>query len=467
MTIRVIKHHLRLPILLVAASEILVFLAAPYVATAFVPDAWQGGMGLEDPILWHRSLLFAAAALLCFTATGLYDARQRSSLGGISVRVVAGVLGVLVLTAIMSYLVPALALDPRLWLASLAVAGAGTLVVRAVFSRVVDEDAFKRRVLVYGAGRRAVTIVQLRRRVDRRGFVVVGYVPAPSEGTPCVPAAALLDGDEPLSAACLRLDVDEVVVAMDDRRREFPMNELLQCRLDGVEVTDVVTFLEREAGKVRLDVLNPSWIIFSEGFSRGRLHAAAERVLDVAASLFLLGLTWPVMLLTAIAIKIEDGLRAPAFYRQRRVGERGRVFELLKFRSMRVDAEADGSPRWATRGDSRVTRVGTFIRKVRIDELPQVFNVLRGDMSFVGPRPERPEFVREFEARIPFYRERHTIKPGITGWAQICYPYGSSERDAIEKLQYDLYYVKNHSVLFYLVILLLTVEVIVWGKGAR
>ena len=467
MTIRVIQHHLRLPILLVAAVEVLVFMAAPYVATAFVPDAWQGGIGLDDPHLWHRSLLFAAAALLCFTATGLYDTRQRSSLGGIFLRVIAGVLGVLVLTAILSYLVPSLALDQRLWLASLAVACTGAMIVRAIFSRLVDEDAFKRRVLVYGAGRRAASIAQLRRRVDRRGFVVVGYLPAPSDGEPCVPAEALLDEGMPLSNGCARLDVDEVVVAMDDRRRDFPMHELLQCRLNGIDVTDVVTFLEREAGKVRLDVLNPSWIIFSDGFSRGRFHAAAERVLDVAASLVLLALTWPVMLLTAIAVKLEDGLRAPVFYRQARVGERGRVFELLKFRSMRVDAEADGSPRWATRGDSRVTRVGAFIRKVRIDELPQVFNVLRGDMSFVGPRPERPEFVRDFEERIPFYRERHTIKPGITGWAQICYPYGSSERDAVEKLQYDLYYVKNHSVLFYLVILLLTVEVIVWGKGAR
>lgn len=467
MTIRVIKHHLHLPVLLVAAAEVLVFMAAPYIAAAFVPDVWQAGMGLEDPTLWHRSLLFAAAALLCFTATGLYDARQRSALGGIFLRVIAGVLGVFALTAMVSYLVPSLALEQRHWLASLVVAGTGTLVVRAIFSRVVDQDTFKRRVLVYGAGQRAAAISKLRRRVDRRGFVVVGYVPAPSDGPPCVPTETLLEDDVSLPGACARLEVDEVVMAMDDRRRDFPMHELLQCRLDGIDVTDVVTFLEREAGKVWLDVLNPSWIIFSEGFSRGRVHAAAERLLDVLASLLLLAVTWPVMLLAAIAIKLEDGLGAPVLYRQTRVGERGRVFELLKFRSMRVDAEADGSPRWATRGDSRVTRVGAFIRKVRIDELPQVFNVLRGDMSFVGPRPERPEFVRDFEDRIPFYRERHTIKPGITGWAQICYPYGSSERDAVEKLQYDLYYVKNHSVLFYLVILLLTVEVIVWGKGAR
>lgn len=467
MSIRVIRHHLRLPILLVAAAELVIFLAVPYLAAGIFADVWAEVRPSVDPYLWHRSLLFAAAGLLAFTATGLYDARQRSSLGGILLRVSAGMVAVFAITAIASYLVPPIALERRIWLTALLLAGGGTMAVRAVFGQVVDQEAFKRRVLVYGAGRRAMSIAQLRRRVDRRGFHVLGYLPAPSDAGIQVPARDLLDSGETLPAACARLDADEVVVAMDDRRQAFPMNDLLQCRLDGLDVTDIVTFLEREAGKVRLDVLNPSWIIFSEGFSRGRVHETAERVLDLLASLCLLLLALPVMLLTALAIKLEDGPRAPVFYRQTRVGQGGHIFQLLKFRSMGVDAEADGAPRWATRGDSRVTRVGSFIRKVRIDELPQVFNVLRGDMSFVGPRPERPEFVRDFEQRIPFYRERHTIKPGITGWAQICYPYGSSEKDTIEKLQYDLYYVKNHSVLFYLVILLLTVEVIIWGKGAR
>jgi lipopolysaccharide/colanic/teichoic acid biosynthesis glycosyltransferase len=175
----------------------------------------------------------------------------------------------------------------------------------------------------------------------------------------------------------------------------------------------------------------------------------------------------PIMVLTIIAIKVEDGLRAPVLYRQTRVGQYGRPFKLMKFRSMRIDAESKGKPIWATKNDSRVTRIGTFIRKTRIDELPQILNVLRGEMSFVGPRPERPEFVSQLNERIPYYRERHSIKPGLTGWAQLCYPYGSSEQDAAEKLQYDLFYVKNHSPLFYLAIVVQTVEVIVWGKGAR
>jgi sugar transferase (PEP-CTERM system associated) len=232
-------------------------------------------------------------------------------------------------------------------------------------------------------------------------------------------------------------------------------------------VIDIVNFLERETGRVHLDVLNPSWIIFAEGFRRDAMRQATKRAFDVIAAFALLLIVWPVILLTMLAILLEDGPRAPILYRQRRIGLDGHEFDVLKFRSMRVDAERDGRPRWASGQDDRVTRVGRFIRKVRIDELPQIFNVLRGDMSFVGPRPERPPFVAQLAESIPYYYERHCSKPGITGWAQVCYPYGSSERDALEKLQYDLYYVKNHTLLFDLMILLQTVEVVLLGKGGR
>ena len=218
--------------------------------------------------------------------------------------------------------------------------------------------------------------------------------------------------------------------------------------------------------QVRLDVLNPSWIIFGDGFRASPVQRALERGFDLLASLGLLVLALPLMALAVLGIKLEEGPRAPVFYRQRRVGQHGEIFEVLKFRSMRVDAEKFGA-QYATENDPRVTRLGAFMRKTRIDELPQLINVLRGDMSFVGPRPERPEFVCQLEERIPYYRERHTVKPGITGWAQLCYPYGSSEKDTVEKLQYDLYYVKNRSLLFDLAILVQTVEVVLWGKGAR
>lgn len=229
----------------------------------------------------------------------------------------------------------------------------------------------------------------------------------------------------------------------------------------------MLTFFERETGRVYLDLLYPSWIIYSKGFARNPRRALIKRSFDIATSALLLAMLWPIMLITALAIKLEDGLRAPVFYKQQRVGLDGEIFEVLKFRSMREDAEKESNPEWAQKNDPRVTRVGNVIRKLRIDELPQLLNVLSGDMAFVGPRPERPEFVGDFAERIPYYNERHCVKPGITGWAQLSFPYGSSENDTIEKLQFDLFYLKNHSLLFDLQILMQTVEVVLFGKGAR
>jgi len=261
--------------------------------------------------------------------------------------------------------------------------------------------------------------------------------------------------------------VDEIVVAQDDRRQEFPLQDLLDCRLEGIEVSDLLTFLERETGKVQLDVMNPSWFIFSDGFKRSGFGDVTKRVFDILAASILLIINLPIMVFVYLGIKISDGLKNPAFYSQRRVGLNGDIFVIRKFRSMSVDAEEEGKPQWATSNDSRVTKFGNFLRVTRCDELPQLFNVLAGDMSFVGPRPERPEFVSHLNEVIPYYRERHCVKPGITGWAQLCYPYGSSEQDSMEKLKFDMYYVKNQNVLFDLAILLQTVEVVLWGKGAR
>jgi len=254
---------------------------------------------------------------------------------------------------------------------------------------------------------------------------------------------------------------------MDERRQGFPIRELLDCRLAGIDVSDLSTFLERETGRVRLDVLNPSWLIFGEGFKRGSIRLQSKRALDLVAASILFILTCPLMVATVLAIKLEDGWRSPVFYQQERVGFGGRIFKLLKFRSMRVDAEVAGQPQWAQKKDARVTRVGAVIRKLRIDELPQILNVLKAEMGLVGPRPERPQFVSQLAEKIPYYIERLSVKPGITGWAQLCYPYGSSEQDALEKLQYDLYYIKNGNLLFDIFILVQTAEVVLLGKGAR
>lgn len=245
----------------------------------------------------------------------------------------------------------------------------------------------------------------------------------------------------------------------------MPVADLLDCKLKGIRVLELSSFFERENGHLQLDSLNASWMILGDGFHQGMLRDTIKRMFDVVASLILLSVTLPFMILAALAIKFES--TGPVFYRQERVGQHGRPFTIFKFRSMRADAEQDGKPRWAQANDDRTTRVGRFIRKTRIDELPQIFNVFMGDMSFVGPRPERPYFVAELNQQIPYYGVRHTIKPGITGWAQVRHEYGASVEDAIEKLQYDLYYVKNHSLFLDLMILFQTVQVVLWGKGAR
>jgi len=460
--VRTVRFYNLSPITVLAAVELLIF----SLTSLLVSYAASGGASWRlDRWEALRLLGFGVTMSLSMIAMGLYHRRQRAALPGIVIRVAVAAVGGGAVVGLLSYLLPRVRIDRGALAAALLLSIVLVCIARALFERLASEDLFRRRVLVLGCGRRAENISKLRRRSDLRDFLVVGFAPVAGE-QPAVPQPRILDIRTSLLDCCRVYQVDEIVVAMDDRRQRFPVYELLECRVHGVEVTEVVDFLERETGKVRLDVLNPSWIIFSPGFSRGAARAFASRALDVIASLMILALAWPVMLLTALAVKLEDGLRAPVLYRQLRVGLEGRHFEVLKFRSMRVDAEANGA-QWALQRDPRVSRVGSVIRKLRIDELPQIINVLAGDMRFVGPRPERPEFVAAFEEKIPYYRERHYVKPGITGWAQLCYPYGASEQDAALKLEYDPYYVKNRSLVFDLMILLQTVEVVLWGKGGR
>jgi sugar transferase (PEP-CTERM system associated) len=465
-SIRLFRMYVKVPIVLLALVEGLLLVFATYLAAAMrfggdeLPD-WAVPSGQLLP----AALLFALFGLLSLFAFGLYSVRSRTSTAGMLVRVIAAVANAAALLAIVFYVFPAITVGRGVLGLAAAVAVVSLVVARLLFERIVDQDLFKRRVLVYGAGRRATSLLELRRRSDTRGFRILAFIPSEGDHVTAAPDR-LTARPADLYHWALEHEVDEIVVAMDDRRVAFPMHEFLECRLAGIEICELPTFLERETGKVRLDVLNPSWIIFGEGFRASPLQRALERSFDVVASLGLLAIAAPFMLLAVLAIKLEDGFGAPIFYRQRRVGRDSEPFDVLKFRSMSVDAERNGAV-WAQQNDPRVTRVGAVIRKTRIDELPQLMNVLRGDMSFVGPRPERPEFVEQLEQRIPYYRERHTVKPGITGWAQLCYPYGSSEKDALEKLQYDLYYVKNRSLIFDLAILVQTVEVVLWGKGAR
>ena len=259
-------------------------------------------------------------------------------------------------------------------------------------------------------------------------------------------------------------EVDRIIVALDERRGKFPLEQLLSCRLDGIPVEDGLAFTEQLAGKLSVENLHPSVLIFSDGFKRSAIFKQMKRVFDILASAVGLTLFFPVSLIIALATKLDS--RGPIFYQQERVGKDGRIFRLLKFRSMCLDAEK-GGPVWAKVDDRRITRVGRTIRKLRLDEIPQMINVFKGEMSFVGPRPERPFFVEQLKKGIPYYSQRHVIKPGITGWAQICYRYGASEGDALEKLKYDLYYIKHMSLFFDLVIIFETAKIVLLGEGAR
>lgn len=321
------------------------------------------------------------------------------------------------------------------------------------------------RVLIFGAGPEAESVGKVLKRSDP-DIQIVGFYPSPTDSEICIHAQLVLSREQSLSDTAHTLRVDEIIIAVHERRGGIlPLRELLDCKLSGVKVLDLASYFERALGQIRLDSLRVGWLIFGEGFRQGWGRTLVKRFFDIAAASILLVLALPIMIVTALLIVLED--KGPVFYRQERVGLNGRLFNVIKFRSMRTDAESDGRPRWATANDDRTTRVGRLIRKLRIDELPQLYSVLAGDMSLVGPRPERPYFVDQLTRDIPFYAVRHSVKPGVTGWAQVSYHYGASVDDSIQKLQYDLYYVKNHTLFLDIVVLFETVGVVLTGKGAQ
>ena len=345
-------------------------------------------------------------------------------------------------------------------------AGVSALVLRrAYLSHTSGAPARQTRILIFGAGPAALVVGNTLRTADPNAEIV-GYVAGPNEREPAVPAQQILEGDDTLPRLARRLGVDEIVVALTERRSgSMPLRQLLDCKASGIKVYDLNTHFEKTLGQIRIDFLSASWLIFGDGFNQGAWRTAVKRVFDIVCATLLCVLGAPLMVIAAILIKLES--RGPLLYRQERVGRNGTTFSIAKFRSMRTDAEQDGKPRWASANDDRVTRVGNVMRRLRIDELPQLFNVLRGDMSLVGPRPERPFFVEQLTQEIPFYALRHSVKPGVTGWAQVRYPYGATVEDSQEKLQYDLYYVKNNTLFLDLVVLMETVGVVLTGKGAR
>lgn len=467
--IRIFRHYVPVQLLFLAAVEAAILILSIYLAVAVRFAGADAADILSIGPIVSRAVLFACVMLATMTAFGMFTRESQTGSLSYYVRFLASFAVGGVAMAFIFYLLPDLLLGRGVMALAFMFAFVGTALNRLIFVRLVDLSALKRRLLVLGTGTRAAQIGKLFEQDEdvRRKFHLLGYLALTKTAHhPHVSREKLLENKGSLLAIATQHFVDEIVVAIRDRRNGgLNIDELLECKLNGIEVTDISSFFERETGHVQLDSLNPSWIVFSDGFGRTTAKSTSKRIFDVAVSMLLLVITLPVTLLTALLIVLESGL--PIFYRQERMGECGQAFGVIKFRSMRQNAEQAGQPQWAKKNDNRVTRVGRVIRKLRIDELPQVINVLKGDMSFVGPRPERPYFVEQLAAQIPYYHNRHTIKPGITGWAQIRYPYGSTVEDAMHKLQYDLYYAKNHSLFLDLIILFQTMQVVLFGKGAR
>lgn len=463
--LRRLARRLINPLLTLVPADIAVAFASLY-AGAFI----RFGFDLQEAErvlgpLAPRAASFSLCIIIGLVTMGLYRARQRPTLTEGIARVLAGV-GIGGFGHVLFFYLFPFHNTGRLTLAiAMVIAFVALSAVRLGLLRFLDFNPAKRRVLIIGSGRVAAKVGMLRRRSDRRRFDVVGFVP----GSVTERDYAEVRGMGPLFDAKDDLEsliVDEVVVALDDRRDKFPTDLLLRHRYLGTPVRSIVDFLEHETGKIDLDILHPTWLIFSNSGHSHWGFRIVKRSFDVAAGAALLLVTSPILLLVIAGIRLEEGRHAPLLYRQQRVGRGGKVFGLLKFRSMNVDAEKASGPLWASRkGDDRVTRMGRFIRRFRIDELPQLVNVIRGEMSIVGPRPERPEFVKTLSEQVSLYDFRHCMQPGLTGWAQLNFPYGASVEDATEKLKYDLFYIKNTTIVLDLFILMQTLEVVLWGRA--
>jgi len=412
------------------------------------------------------SFIFALMVQLSSLALGLYNSKLRENLRGVIRRMLVSVaMGFFLFTIINPFFgIHALKIE------LIAISSVISFILASFFRWfTLHIDFFglnKRKVLVIGAGERAAIIEQrMRRDVDRQGFLLHGFIVMNGDKEKGVVRENRIDLDSSLVNYALENNIDEIVVASDERRDNLPVDELFACKIRGVEVTEILDFIERETGQIAVNLIYPSWVIYSNGFaSNNYLRNALDWIFNATMAFFLFIFAWPIMLITALLIKMEDGLKAPVFYSQERVGLDGQAFSIVKFRSMRIDAEKDGA-KMASKNDDRTTRVGKRIRKYRIDELPQLYNVMRGEMGFVGPRPERPEFVQGLVKTIPYYNERHNVKPGLTGWAQLKYPYGETDADSLEKLKYDLYYIKHRSFMLDLLILIRTVEIVLFGQG--
>lgn len=426
----------------------------------------------EADALTINIFLLMITVLICSLSVGLYETKLRETFRGVIRRIfVSLMLSYFIVEVITSTLFQQLDLDHYFLLTAICFNIVTLIFFRYFTNRLGLMGLSSSRILVLGAGSRASIIeMAMRRDVDRLGLEIVGFVPIPGDDRQNgVRREKIIHVkvDDSFRQFLTDNEIEEVIVACDQRRGTLPVSALFECRLRGIEVTNLLDFMERERGQIVVELMYPSWVVYSKGFnSQNYFRQSIDYILNITLASFVMFFAWPFMLITALIIYIDDGFRtgASVFYKQERVGKDGNLFNILKFRSMRPDAEAGGA-KWATKNDSRVTSIGNFIRKYRIDELPQLLNVIKGEMSFIGPRPERPEFVQQLIKDVPYFNQRHNVKPGLTGWAQLNYPYGASTRDSLEKLKFDLYYVKHQSLLLDMLILIRTVEVVLFGKG--
>ncbi len=467
--IRIFNQYVSAKSLLLMAIEGLLIVASFVLAVKlrFWNDPAEVSMYMTFPDFGGQIAIVVSVCLACFYCNDLYDLTSGYSSVERVLRVEQSLGAASLLLGLVYFLFPQLLLSRGVFLIAMVLATAFILGGRKALDHAWQLANSTQRLVVLGTGQRAVDLAREISRRNDLGIQLEGFVS---------PTGSEIDGETlfgfpilgPVSAMetiVKERRVSRIVVALEDRRGALPTRQLVTLRVQGLRVDDAATALSALTGRIALRTVNPSWFLFNEGFHRSKWNDFLKRSLDLAAGVVGLIVSLPVMILVAIIVRTDS--RGPIIYRQIRVGRMGKNFEVLKFRSMRIDAEQGTGAKWATENDPRATRVGRFLRKYRFDELPQFINVIRGEMSFVGPRPERPCFVDELAEKIPYYAERHSVRPGLTGWAQVQYPYGSSIEDAFNKLEYDLFYLKNMSLMFDLAIIVQTIRIVVGGRGAR
>jgi len=465
--LRIFGHYIPTSLVVLVLVEILVLYASVFVGVEIrffnVADKELSVALIGE--LNFKAFVFTMLMMFSMTAMGLHTRNVAIDSSAMMIRIAMSFAIGFFVISFSFYLYPQFFLGRGIIGITFVVSFLAILSARLVHQRIDKHSIFKRRILVLGAGKKALQIENLLATAKKQGFEVVRFIDV-DLNEPKISLNRLVGIKTTLHDLCADLDIDEIILAMDDRRKKFPTSGLIECKMQGIVINDFTDFLERINGHIDIEALQPSSIIFSNGFTNAVRVSSAKRLFDIVISLIILIVSSPAILLTAVIIWLSSFGKDSVLYRQVRVGLNNKPFNVLKFRSMSVDAEKNGA-QFAKKNDARVTKVGSFIRKTRIDELPQLFNVLKGDMSFIGPRPERPQFILGFEQNIPHYSLRHSVKPGITGWAQICYPYGDTDEDTKNKLQYDLYYIKNYSLFLDLTIALQTVQVVLFGQGAR